>query len=597
MKNGYNTDKIKVGLRMDDIPFSYINSEGEETGYTIYHIYRYFDNVELLEFKTNEELIEAVQNGTVNISCGYFSEKENLDKNYTDISFSYSQYKLTPVAVIRYENSDSSKIWKINKSIKDFKNKKFAFLEHNIEDIIDDSFIKLLNITNDKISQEGYLMNDVFILLLKEEVDAILVNKIMAEYYSKHFDKFTYFSESLSNDSYGFGFFNETLKNEFNEFLSNNYNEDKINEMINNWINNENYEIDKNLLNLEGTKGTIKYLLDYNKKPIAFFENDIPKGFEFELLYKFAKEYGYKIKYGWTRSNEGTLGDDFDVYLGGINMNKNHDSLFDEITLSNPIYKSSTVLVVKTKNKKDHLTIQALDEDYNYKSDNSIQFLTEVLYQEKNTTCIFPKEYDDTILINCSVVDFEYNINGTFTGVDFLDSSDLIQITYSTIKPNNLFNANLIFKDAISIIDVKPSDQITDNIIKTQEADIIKNPPTETIKNPPTETIKTQETDINSDKDTNKNNDYTGNNNDKDKKGEDNKSELPINRGSNSSDKGGLSIGILIGIIAGGVAILLIIIIICVVRRLKNKSENPSIKVADNSNVSNEIAFSGQTTK
>ena len=60
----------------------------------------------------------------MNVSAGYFSEKENINKNYTDISFFYSRYyKLISVAVIRYENSISSKVWKINSSLKDFKNK------------------------------------------------------------------------------------------------------------------------------------------------------------------------------------------------------------------------------------------------------------------------------------------------------------------------------------------------------------------------------------------------------------------------------------------------------------------------------------------
>ena len=72
--------EIKIGLRMDNIPFSYNNSKGELTGYAINHIYRDFENVELLEFKSNEELIEAVQNGTVNVSAGYFSEKKNTKR-------------------------------------------------------------------------------------------------------------------------------------------------------------------------------------------------------------------------------------------------------------------------------------------------------------------------------------------------------------------------------------------------------------------------------------------------------------------------------------------------------------------------------------
>ena len=494
--------KIKIGLRMDNIPFSYNNSKGELTGYTINHFYSTFGNIELLEFKSNEELIEAVQNGTVNISAGYFSEKENKNKNYTDIYFLYSEYKLTPVAVIRYENSNSSKVWKINSSIKDFKNS------------------KILNQS---------LPNHLYISLLKEEVDAILIEEPIAEYYSKHFDKLTYFSESISNISYGFRFINETLKHEFNEFLSKNYNEDQFNKILDNWINNDNYEIDKNLLNLDGTRGTIRYLLDSDKKPIAFLENGMPKGFELELLYKFAKEYDYKIKYCWTSTLIGPQDYIWDVNLGGLDVN---NSFVVKDTFSNPIYKSSIVLAVKTKNKKDNLTIQVLDKDYNYKSNNDLQILTRVLYQDKNASCIFPKEYNDTILINCSVSDFDYNINGTITGVDFLNTSDLIKITYSTIKPDNFLNADLIFKeDFPENIDNEPSDKVIDK-----------------------ETDKYN--DKFNDKETDKNKEAN------EKKEDEDESKNQINNGGKSSDKNSLSLAVIISIVATVVLILLIIIII-----------------------------------
>ena len=564
--------KIKIGLRMDNIPFSYNNSKGELTGYAINHIYNTFDNVELLEFKSNEELIEAVQKGTVNVSAGYFSEKENINKNYTDISFFYSRYKLTPVAVIRYENSNSSKVWKINSSLRDFKNKKLGILGYESEDNLSDSAKKLLNISNDKMVHETYLINNLYISLLKEEIDAIIIDKPIAEYYSKHFDKLTYFSESISDNSYGFGFFNETLKNEFNEFLSKNYNEDQLNKMLDNWINNDKYEIDKNLFNLEGTRGTIKFLLDSNKKSIAFLENNlIPKGFEFELLYKFAKEYGYKIENGWYYRQDGTLGFDYDLYLGGLNINNKYDSFFDKLTFSNPIYKSSTVLAIKTKNKKDCLTIQVLDKDYNYKSNNDMQILTQVLYKDRNTSCIFPKEYNDTILINCTISDFVYDINGTMTGFDFLNTSDLIKITYSNIKPDNFLNADLLFRDDFpENIYYEGSDSISD-----------------------------QKTDIFSDKiydtETDKGSDNIRDNDDKNKGSEDGE-KRPINKGDKSSDKSSLSLVVIIVIIAAAVLILVTIIIICVVRRkLKNKAYNAPVKVPDNSNVSNEIGMDSGT--
>ena len=112
--------------------------------------------------------------------------------------------------------------------------------------------------------------------------------------------------------------------------------------------------MDKNLYNLDGTKGTIKYLLKTDLKPIAFRENEVPKGFEFELLYKFAKEYGYKIKNGWYYRHEGTLGFDYDLYLGCLNIHNNYNlnDLIGNLTFSNPIYKSSTVLAFKTRVRK-----------------------------------------------------------------------------------------------------------------------------------------------------------------------------------------------------------------------------------------------------
>ena len=532
--------KIKIGLRMDEIPFSYNNSKGELTGYAVNHIYRTFDNVELLEFKSNEELIEAVQKGIVNVSAGYFSEKENKNKNYTDISFFYSRYKLTPVAVIRYENSNSSNIWKINSYIKHFKNKKLGILGYESENkkILNDSTKKLLNISNNRMTYESYLINNLYISLLKEEIDAIIIDKPIAEYYSNHFDKLTYISESISNNSYGIGFFNETLKNEFNEFLSNNYNESQLNTMLDNWINNENYEIDKDLFNLNGTRGTIKYLLDSDKKPIAFLGNEmIPKGFEFELIYSFAKEYGYKIEYDGTKRHEGTLSFDYDIYLGCLIIGNNYEVGDLHLTFSNPIYKSSTVLAVKTKNKKDYLTIQILDEDYNYKSNNDMRLFTRVLYKDRNTSCIFPKEYNDTIVINCSIPDFVYDVNGTMTGFDFLNTSDVIKITYSTIKPYNFLNADLIFKDIENI----------------------------------------------------------GDNDDEENKEDEDGEKGKINHGNKSSSKS-ITLVVIIAIIALFVLILLIIIIICVVRKIKNKADNAPVKIADNSNASNEISMGSGTS-
>ena len=242
---------------------------------------------------------------------------------------------------------------------------------------------------------------------------------------------------------------------------------------------------------------------------------------------------------------------------------------------SNPIYKTNIVLAVKTKNKKDHLTIQVLDKDYNYKSNNNMQILAQVLYQVRNTSCIFPKEYNDIILINCSVSDFDYNINGTITGVNFLNTSDLIKITYSNIKPDNFLNADLIFKED-SPENIYNEDSEDSDTINDQETDIFN------------DKINDKETDIYSDN-------IGDNDDEKSKEGGEDEAKSPLNFGDKSSDKSSLLFFVIISIIAA-VALILLIIIICVVRRkLKNKSDNVPVKVADNSNVSNEINIDSGT--
>ena len=92
-----------------------------------------------------------------------------------------------------------------------------------------------------------------------------------------------------------------------------------------------------------------------------------------------------------------------------------------------------------------------------------MQIFIKVLYKNRNTSYILPKKYNDTIIINCTISDFVYDINGTMTGFDFLNTSDLIKITYSTIKPFNFLNANLIFKDDYpDKIYNEPSEKIND---------------------------------------------------------------------------------------------------------------------------------------
>ena len=154
-----------------------------------------------------------------------------------------------------------------------------------------------------------------------------------------------------------------------------------------------------------------------------------------------------------------------------------------------------------------------------------MQIFIKVLYKNRNTSYILPKKYNDTIIINCTISDFVYDINGTMTGFDFLNTSDLIKISYSTIKPYNFLNADLIFKD-----------DYPDNIY---------NEPSEKINDPEIDIFIDKFNDAETDK-------YSDNNGDNDKNKEDededeDEEKWPINNGDKSSDKSSLLIAFLSG--------------------------------------------------
>jgi hypothetical protein len=87
------------------------------------------------------------------------------------------------------------------------------------------------------------------------------------------------------------------------------------------------------------------------------------------------------------------------------------------------------------------VTIKIEDKEYKEKSENTAD--VEVNFsndQKKTSKCVFPKKYNETILINCTLSDLE-NVNAS-EGFKYSKTTDRINIQNKDLEINNLLQAN-----------------------------------------------------------------------------------------------------------------------------------------------------------
>ena len=176
--------------------------------------------------------------------------------------------------------------------------------------------------------------------------------------------------------------------------------------------------------------------------PLCFYHLDELKGFEFELIFLFAKEYNYRINF--TR-----LDDDSqrmtNLTEGIANITGGHFIITkgrkESILFSEPILKTSTVFTVRIDSKKEFLTNIVLNENYEVKPDNNIDFKAEFSNATKVASCIFPKEYNDTMLVNCTIYNIT-DIDPYSQGFEYGNTSDKIKFVYYSFNASTLLKVN-----------------------------------------------------------------------------------------------------------------------------------------------------------
>ena len=422
-KSPNSTQEICV-TNFNQPPLAY-KTDGEQLG-MIPFFFQYFGNlsnfnISVKETMTDEDYAPMIKNGTVDAAFGFIN-KEDVNDTLMVVK---SPFSAKASLAIRYENSEESKKWEIPNKISDFNGLNLGALNGQ-EDLVKGIF------PNSNITGYSELIT-LFNGLLKERVEGVLVDKILLEYFKKRSSRITSYDDILvQNNSYGISFNNETLRNEFNDFLNNTFTENSLKSLFEEWRNaNSSKTIDSNYTELNGT---LNIEISFpNVRPMCYREGRFLKGYELDLLYRFAKEKGYNISHiQWGLE---TMNGTYQAHIGCQNISNTTGIYF-----SNPILNSSSVLAVRKDGIRSTLPLVVLDENYNKKNGNVMEFQAKANGTTINISCVFPSIfYNETINLNCSsppipnTTDIQYS------------SNDRLQILYSSIKLDNVVKSNKYF--------------------------------------------------------------------------------------------------------------------------------------------------------
>ena len=427
---------LNIVVRFANYPYTYKDNEeimGSEIAFLYNFAREYGYKLNLKEVNTYEDQIESLINNSSDIAAGYFIIKND---SINDINYSEFLYKSKVYIIVRYSNLPESIEFKYPySSIDQFRGENIGLIDGSYYSSITNSFFPDSEIILYKSFAEIYYH------LLMKDIEGFVIDDLVAEYYKIVFNnKLLYYKMNISEENVGFGFqknaHGKALLNEFNEFIST-INLDPI---YKKWyvLDTSKLTIDKNL-NSDGK--LINVALNLELKPICFIEGDEMKGFEPELLYRFAKakKYNMKItKVNLTERISYVEQGKADISGGVLSITEDRKKKID---FSNPLYTTGLAFAVRIEKKKDEIKIRVLDNNFYEKSNNNVEVQVKFYNSIKNSTCIFPDKYNDTFLINCTISNLD-NIESSKKGFEYLNTSDKINILSRNLELDNFFQAN-----------------------------------------------------------------------------------------------------------------------------------------------------------
>ena len=406
---------------------------GSEIEFLYLFAKEYGYKLNLKEVDTYEDQVESLINNSADIAVGYFIIK---DDKVNEINYSDFLYESKVYIIVRYSNlPESMEFENPHDSIKQFNGDNMGLLDGSFYTPITKDFFPDSKIT----TFASY--SEIYYHLLMKDIEGFIIDDIIAKYYQIAFNnKLSYYTLGTGIDDVGFGFQKnangEALLKEFNEFLST-INLDGI---FKKW-----YVFDTSKLTIDKELNKNDKLLyvafNLELKPLCFIEGDEIKGFEIEIIYRFAKAKKYNIQITSINVAERL------TYIenGMANISGGVFTITEErktkINFCNPLYHSEMALSVRIDNKKDEMRLKVLDDNYNEKINNTADIQVKFSNSIKNASCIFPDKYAESFLINCTISNLE-NIDVSKKGFEYMNTSDKINILSKNLELNNFFQAN-----------------------------------------------------------------------------------------------------------------------------------------------------------
>ena len=191
---------------------------------------------------------------------------------------------------------------------------------------------------------------------------------------------------------------------------------------------------------LDKNSKLLNVALCFQLKPFCFMEGDEPKGLEPELLYIFARKKNYYINLMNVNIAERvTYIDEGKADISGGIMSITEERK-EKVNFSNTLYVTGIALAVRMDSRKDMIQMKILDNNYKERPNNTAELKVLFTDSVKTSSCIFPDNYNDTILINCTIYNLK-NINAS-KGFKYVSTSDKINILSKNLELNNFFEAN-----------------------------------------------------------------------------------------------------------------------------------------------------------
>ena len=382
-------------------PLAFLDEKGELVGSLVSFIYGfcavYGYHLDIRMTASIDELNQAIQNNSFDIVNTFLPDK--VPSEYPVITL--RDLALNPI--IRYSSYPESTIWSIYESPKDLDGEVLGCLKnYSFEYLYDENFPN----SDVKMYDNNY---DLLYFLLREDIKGYLTDETIAKNNVKKFpERITYFDMNVTNDL-GFAFKkNDTiLINEFNQFLE----KQDVEKLYEKWNVKDTSEIKAEKYNIGENAETIKVGLLTDSYPFCFNENDEIKGIEVDLIYQFAKSKNYNVDIVEFFNAEERFkivekDSDFNITGGQFTITEERSQI---VSFSNPIYKIGTSLVVRTDSKIDAIKLTILDKEFNEIPDNKAKLLSKVGNKTVTSLCAFPDFYKNSLILNCSINDF----NGT----------------------------------------------------------------------------------------------------------------------------------------------------------------------------------------